>query len=41
MNVLAIDVGGTHIKMLLSGKRGPRVFDSGPAMTPGAMVTQA
>jgi polyphosphate glucokinase len=41
MNVLAIDVGGTHIKMLVSGNREPRVFESGPAMTPGKMVKQA
>lgn len=40
MKVLAIDVGGTHVKMLLSGKRDARQFDSGPAMTPARMVAQ-
>jgi polyphosphate glucokinase len=38
MNVLVIDVGGSHVKCLLSGETEPRVFDSGPDMTPGAMV---
>lgn len=40
MKILVIDVGGTHIKMLASGKRTPRKFDSGPGMTPRAMVRQ-
>ena len=38
MNVLAIDVGGTHVKVLLSGQDTPRKFPSGPKMTPGEMV---
>lgn len=38
MKVLVIDVGGTHVKMLLSGEDTPRKFDSGPKMTAGEMV---
>ena len=38
MRVLVIDVGGTHVKLLLSGKRTSRRFDSGTSMTPGKMV---
>lgn len=38
MNVLVIDVGGSHVKCLLSGETEPRVFDSGPDMTPQIMV---
>ena len=38
MDVLAIDVGGTHVKALASGATEPRRFQSGPALTPGALV---
>ena len=38
MKVLVIDVGGTHVKMLVSGKRQHLQFDSGPRMTAKAMV---
>jgi len=38
MKVLAIDVGGTHVKVLLSGEDTPRKFDSGPKMTASEMV---
>jgi predicted NBD/HSP70 family sugar kinase len=38
MNTLVIDVGGTHIKLLATGKRTPVKIDSGPDMTPGRMV---
>jgi len=38
MRVLAIDVGGTHVKVLLSGEATPRKFESGPALTPTEMV---
>jgi polyphosphate glucokinase len=38
MNTLVIDVGGTHVKLLVSGKRTPRKFDSGPTLTPAKMV---
>ena len=40
MNVLAIDVGGTHVKVLVSDKRKPREFRSGHALTPAQMVRQ-
>jgi polyphosphate glucokinase len=36
--VLAVDVGGSHVKALLSGESERRRFDSGPDLTPQAMV---
>ena len=36
--VLAIDVGGTHVKTRISGSRETREFESGPTMTPRQMV---
>jgi polyphosphate glucokinase len=36
--VLAVDVGGSHVKTLLSGESERRRFDSGPDLTPQAMV---
>jgi polyphosphate glucokinase len=39
MKVLVIDVGGTHVKVLLSGEREPRKFESGPKLTARKMVT--
>ena len=38
MNVLVIDVGGSHIKLLSSGRRAVVKIPSGPAMTPKKMV---
>lgn len=38
MNILVIDLGGTHVKLLLSGEESHRRFDSGPDMTAQAMV---
>lgn len=38
MNVLAIDVGGTHVKILATGQKERRQFESGPTMTPQHMV---
>ncbi len=38
MNVLAVDVGGTHVKVLCSGESEPRKFPSGPKMTAQEMV---
>jgi len=38
MKTLVIDVGGTHIKMLVTGKRQHLQFDSGPGLTAKAMV---
>ena len=38
MNVLAVDVGGTSVKILASGESEPRKFRSGKTMTPEQMV---
>ena len=38
MNVLSIDIGGTHVKILLSGETEPRRMPSGPDFTPRQMV---
>ena len=38
--VLAIDVGGTHVKTRLSGRREMRQFESGPTLTPRRMVAR-
>jgi polyphosphate glucokinase len=38
MNVLVIDVGGTHVKVLVSGESEPRKFLSGPRLTARQMV---
>ena len=39
MKILVIDVGGTNIKLLSSGRRTPLKIPSGPDLTPGAMVS--
>ncbi|MGH3056512.1 MAG: ROK family protein [Gaiellaceae bacterium] len=39
LRILVVDVGGTHVKLLASGARTARRFESGPAMTPRRMVT--
>lgn len=36
--VLAIDVGGSHVKLLVQGEAEPRKFDSGSKLTPQKMV---
>ena len=36
--ILVIDVGGTHVKLLATGQRVPRKFESGPTLTPRRMV---
>ena len=36
--ILAIDVGGSHVKTRVFGRREMRQFDSGPQLTPGKMV---
>jgi polyphosphate glucokinase len=36
--VLAIDIGGTSVKILASGEKEPRKFPSGPHLTPREMV---
>ncbi len=38
MNVLVIDVGGTHVKILVTGQDEPRKFRSGPTLTAKRMV---
>jgi polyphosphate glucokinase len=38
MNILVIDVGGTHIKALATGRRKPLKIRSGPKMTAKEMV---
>jgi polyphosphate glucokinase len=38
MNVLAIDVGGTNVKILVTGQTERRKFPSGPTLTPRQMV---
>jgi polyphosphate glucokinase len=38
MKVLAIDVGGTRVKMLATGQKERRDFESGPKLTPRLMV---
>jgi polyphosphate glucokinase len=40
MNVLVIDVGGTHVKILATGQTEPRKFDSGPTLTAAQMATR-
>ena len=39
MNVLAIDTGGTHVKILATGKKTHREFSSGPTLTAKGMVS--
>jgi polyphosphate glucokinase len=39
MKVLAIDIGGTHVKVLATGEKEKREVDSGPTLTPRRMVT--
>lgn len=38
MKTLVIDVGGTHVKLLATGRRTPLKLPSGPDLTPAAMV---
>jgi polyphosphate glucokinase len=40
-NILVVDVGGTNVKMRVSGHRTLRKFRSGPKLTPQKMVLQA
>jgi polyphosphate glucokinase len=39
MNILVIDVGGTHVKILASREREKREIESGPTMTAQQMVS--
>jgi len=38
MNVLAIDIGGTHVKILATGQDERQEFESGPKLNPQSMV---
>ena len=38
MRVLVIDVGGSHVKLLASGRRAPLKLDSGPDLGAAQMV---
>jgi polyphosphate glucokinase len=38
MDVLAVDIGGTHVKILATGQEERQEFESGPKLTPQAMV---
>jgi polyphosphate glucokinase len=38
MQILVVDVGGTHVKILATGQKTRREFDSGPNLTPQMMV---
>ena len=40
MKVLVIDVGGTHVKVLATGRRTALKLPSGPDLTPSMMVTE-
>lgn len=40
MRVLVIDIGGTHVKVLATGRRQRIQFSSGPKMTPTHMVAE-
>jgi len=40
MNILVVDVGGTHVKILVSGQTTVRRMDSGPSLTPEQMIAR-
>jgi polyphosphate glucokinase len=40
INVLAIDIGGTHVKIPATGQEERREFESGPKLTPKLMVAE-
>jgi predicted NBD/HSP70 family sugar kinase len=40
MDILVIDIGGTHVKMLATGVKEPIKLPSGPDMTPSTMVRE-
>ena len=39
-NILVIDIGGTHVKVLATGQTVHREFESGPRLTPKRMVAK-
>jgi polyphosphate glucokinase len=40
MKILAVDVGGSHVKILATGQKQKREIVSGPRMTARQMVTR-
>ena len=38
--ILVIDVGGTHVKLLVTGMKNPILIPSGPTLTPPVMIRQ-
>jgi len=40
MNILVIDIGGTHVKVAATGQKNHRQFDSGRTLTPKRMISQ-
>lgn len=40
MQVLVVDVDGSHVKILATGQETPRAFVSGPSLTPQKMVAK-
>jgi polyphosphate glucokinase len=38
--ILVIDVGGTHVKLLVTGMKQPTIIPSGPTLTPRTMIQQ-
>ena len=40
MQILVVDVGGTHVKILATGQAAPREFVSGPSLTAEKMVSE-
>src|SRR5215831_9151360 len=40
MDVLVVDIGGTHVKIFASGQDKRQEFESGPGLTPQVMVAK-
>jgi polyphosphate glucokinase len=40
MNILVVDVGGTHVKILATGQKDHREIVSGPSLTPKQMISK-
>jgi hypothetical protein len=38
--ILVINVGGTHVRLLVTGMKQPIIIPSGPTLTPGVMIQQ-
>lgn len=38
--ILVLDIGGTHVKLLVTGMRQPIIIPSGPTLTPEVMIRQ-